>query len=72
MKIINYLFIYLIKVYKLLISPMVGQNCRYYPSCSSYCLKCFQKHNAFYALFLSVKRISKCNPWGGSGHDPVP
>ncbi|RPG59834.1 MAG: membrane protein insertion efficiency factor YidD [Flavobacteriales bacterium TMED191] len=72
MKIINYLFIYLIKVYKLLISPMVGQNCRYYPSCSSYCLKCFQKHTTFYALFLSVKRIIKCNPWGGSGHDPVP
>ncbi len=72
MKIINSLFIYLIKVYQCLISPIIGQNCRYHPSCSSYCLESFQKHTTFYALFLSVKRIIKCNPWGGSGYDPVP
>ena len=72
MKIINSLFIFLIKVYQWLISPIIGQNCRYYPSCSSYCVESFQKHTTLYALFLSVKRIIKCNPWGNSGHDPVP
>ena len=72
MKIISSLCIYLIKLYQWLISPMIGQNCRYYPTCSSYCIEAFQKHNILYALYLSFKRIIKCNPWGNSGHDPVP
>tara|TARA_B100000401_G_C52367385_1_gene513191 strand:- start:339 stop:557 length:219 start_codon:yes stop_codon:yes gene_type:complete len=72
MKIFNTLFIYLIKVYKWLISPIIGQNCRYYPTCSAYCIESLQKHSLFYALFLSFKRIIKCNPWGSSGYDPVP
>ncbi len=72
MNIIKSIFIYLIKVYQWFISPIIGQNCRYYPTCSSYCLEAFQKHTVFYALILSCKRIIKCNPWGNSGYDPVP
>ena len=72
MNIIKSIFIYLIKVYQWFISPIIGQNCRYYPTCSSYCLEAFQKHTVFYALILSYKRIIKCNPWGNSGYDPVP
>ena len=51
MKNFNTLFIYLIKVYQWLISPIIGQNCRYYPTCSAYCIESLQKHSVFYALF---------------------
>ena len=72
MKAINGVFIFMIKIYQLLISPIIGQNCRYYPTCSSYCIQSFQKYNTFKAIYLAIKRILKCNPLGGSGHDPVP
>lgn len=72
MKIINSICIYIVKFYQAYISPILGQNCRYYPSCSSYCIESFEKYNAIYACYLTIKRIFKCNPFGGSGHDPVP
>jgi hypothetical protein len=72
MKIINSICIYIVKFYQAYISPLLGQNCRYYPSCSSYCIESFEKYNAIYACYLTIKRIFKCNPFGGSGHDPVP
>jgi len=72
MKIINSSCIYIVKFYQAYISPLLGQNCRYYPSCSSYCIESFEKYNAIYACYLTIKRIFKCNPFGGSGHDPVP
>ena len=72
MKIINLIFIYIIKFYQSFISPILGQNCRFMPTCSRYCLESFQKHNTIYAFYLSIKRILKCNPFGSSGHDPVP
>ena len=72
MKIINSICIYLVKLYQVSISPILGKNCRYYPSCSSYCIECFEKYNAIYASYLTIKRIFKCNPFGGSGYDPVP
>lgn len=72
MKIINPLFIYIVKFYKMFISPIIGQNCRYTPSCSSYCIEAFKKHNTIYALYLSIRRIASCNPFGNSGYDPVP
>ena len=65
-------FVLLIKVYKYMISPMFPSSCRYTPTCSSYALEAFQKHGPIKGLWLSVKRILSCNPWGGHGHDPVP
>ena len=66
------MFIFIIKIYKLVASPVIGQNCRYQPTCSSYAIECLEKYNIVYAIYLGSKRILKCHPLGGSGHDPVP
>jgi len=68
----SYLFIGLIKLYQYSISPLLGPACRFQPSCSQYGIEAFQKHGFFKGFVLTVKRISKCHPWGGHGHDPVP
>ena len=67
MQIINKILIILIKFYKFLISPFFQNSCRFEPSCSSYCIECLKNYNLFKALFFSVKRILKCNPWFGNG-----
>ena len=64
-------FIGLVKGYQYLISPLLGQNCRYTPTCSQYSLQAIEKYGIFKGIWLSTKRISKCHPWGGSGHDPL-
>ncbi|WP_088653690.1 membrane protein insertion efficiency factor YidD [Geofilum rhodophaeum] len=61
-----------VKLYQYLISPMIGPSCRYTPTCSQYTLEALLKHGPFKGLWLSLKRIVSCNPWGGHGHDPVP
>lgn len=65
-------FIVLIKFYQLFISPILGLNCRFTPTCSNYSIESLKKHGLFVGMYLSLTRISKCHPWGGSGHDPVP
>ena len=66
-------FIALIKIYQWIISPWLGANkCRYTPTCSHYAVEALKKHGVFKGLWLAIKRISKCHPWGGSGYDPVP
>ena len=75
MKILNILAIVLIipiKLYQVLISPLLGSSCRYSPTCSQYSIEAIKKHGPFKGSLLAVKRISSCHPWGGSGHDPVP
>lgn len=63
----------LIRVYQLILSPLLGSaKCRYYPSCSEYTALALQKKGIFKGLYLSIKRILRCAPWGGSGYDPVP
>lgn len=69
---IDYLFIGLIKAYQYIISPLLGPTCRFEPSCSQYGVDAFKKHGLFKGMHLTIKRISKCHPWGGHGHDPVP
>ena len=72
MKFVNYPFIVLIKIYKLTLSPFFYGSCKFEPSCSSYCLECFEKYNFLKATYKSITRILRCNPWfGHSGHDPV-
>ncbi len=51
---------------------MLGSNCRFYPSCSSYCLEALNAHGLIKGIFLSIKRILRCNPFCKGGHDPVP
>lgn len=65
-------FIKIIKIYQKTISPLLGQNCRYYPTCSQYAIEALTLHGVFYGSFLAIKRIIKCNPWGGNGIDNVP
>jgi uncharacterized protein len=72
LKILSYPFILLIKIYQYIISPVLGPKCRFTPTCSHYALEAFKKYGVFKGMWLTVKRISKCHPWGGSGYDPVP
>lgn len=65
-------FVVLIRFYQKFISPYKRPCCRFTPTCSQYALEAFRKHGPFKGLFLSVWRILRCNPWGGSGYDPVP
>ncbi|MEX3747658.1 MULTISPECIES: membrane protein insertion efficiency factor YidD [Lysinibacillus] len=68
----KYPFIWLIKFYRKFISPMTPPSCRFYPTCSSYGLEAFQKHGAIKGFYLTIKRISKCQPFHPGGFDPVP
>ncbi len=71
-KIIIFPFIILIKFYRLTISPILPSSCRHIPTCSQYSIEAFQKHGLFKGFWLSLRRISKCHPWGTHGFDPVP
>lgn len=71
-KITIFPLVILIRFYQLALSPWMGANCRYTPTCSSYMLEALKTHGLFYGLWLGLKRISRCHPWGGKGHDPVP
>ena len=62
----------LVKLYRLAISPWLGMNCRFQPTCSEYAIEALQKHGVFRGTWLAAKRIGRCHPWGGSGYDPVP
>ena len=65
-------FVVLVRFYQTAISPFTPASCRFEPTCSTYMLQALQKHGLLYGGFLGLKRIVSCNPWGGSGYDPVP
>ncbi|HEY0298084.1 MAG TPA: membrane protein insertion efficiency factor YidD [Arachidicoccus sp.] len=71
-KILGYPFIGAIKIYQMVISPMYPASCRFTPSCSQYGIEAFKKYGLFKGFWLTVKRIMRCRPGGGSGYDPVP
>jgi putative membrane protein insertion efficiency factor len=71
-KILSWPFLLLIRFYQYVISPVIGPKCRYTPTCSAYAHEAITKHGPWKGLWLSIKRISKCHPWGGHGYDPVP
>ncbi|MGM9819577.1 MAG: membrane protein insertion efficiency factor YidD [Candidatus Onthomorpha sp.] len=71
-KVLSWLFILLIRFYQTAISPHTPPACRFTPTCSQYALEAIQKYGPFKGGFLALKRILRCNPWGGSGYDPVP
>ena len=62
----------IIRFYQIFISPLIGNNCRYHPTCSEYFIESLKIHGPIKGTILGVKRISKCHPWGGKGFDPVP
>ncbi|MDQ7988819.1 MAG: membrane protein insertion efficiency factor YidD [Candidatus Dactylopiibacterium sp.] len=61
-----------IKAYQFLISPWLGNRCRFHPSCSAYAAEALQKHGLLKGLKLALFRLSRCHPWHPGGHDPVP
>ena len=71
-KVFSGVFVALIKIYQITLSPFLGKQCRFLPTCSQYGIEAIQKHGALKGSWLTLKRIVRCNPWGGSGFDPVP
>lgn len=62
----------LLTLYRYAISPLLGSNCRFHPSCSVYAMEALRKHGLFTGLRLTIWRVLRCNPWCAGGHDPVP
>lgn len=69
---LSWVLIKLVKFYQLAISPFLGSNCRHIPTCSHYMIEAIQIWGASKGVWLGLKRIVKCHPWGSSGYDPVP
>ena len=65
-------FVKLVQFYQLAISPWLGNNCRFDPTCSNYAIEALQAYGLLKGGWLTMKRIGRCHPWGGSGYDPVP
>lgn len=68
---ISRLVIAIIRIYQYIGSPMVGFHCRFYPTCSHYAIDALKTHGFMRGMVLTAWRLLRCNPWGGSGHDPV-
>ena len=71
-KIMSSIFIKMIKMYQIVLSPLLGSNCRYQPTCSNYAIESIEQWGVIQGSVLSFKRIMKCHPWGSSGYDAVP
>jgi len=61
-----------VHLYRWFLSPYLGRQCRFEPSCSAYALEAIEKHGVLYGYGFAVKRICRCHPWGAAGYDPVP
>lgn len=71
-RLIGWLLALPILFYRRCISPLTPPTCRFTPTCSAYALEALRRHGPFKGLYLAVRRILRCHPWGGSGYDPVP
>lgn len=72
MNVLRALLIAPIRLYQWTLSPLLGVNCRFAPSCSEYTAEAIATHGALKGTALALRRIARCHPWGGSGYDPVP
>jgi uncharacterized protein len=68
----KWLLIGMVRLYQLTLSPWLGQHCRFYPTCSAYCIEALRQHGALRGLWLSIKRLAKCQPLHPGGVDLVP
>lgn len=69
---ISFVLVWMIKVYKVTLSPFIGRYCRFTPTCSDYALQVIKKQGPFKGFVLAFWRILRCSPWGGYGYDPAP
>lgn len=69
---LNRILIALVQLYRWCLSPMLGQNCRFHPSCSQYALDALRQHGAMRGSWLALRRLLRCHPWHPGGYDPVP
>lgn len=68
----NKLLVLVVRIYRLAISPLLGRNCRFHPSCSEYAIEAIERHGSCKGSWLAARRISRCHPWHPGGYDPVP
>ncbi len=66
------ILILLVRAYQVTLSPLFSGCCRFEPSCSNYMIEALQRHGVFKGLYLGIRRLLRCHPFGGSGYDPVP
>ena len=66
------LLIGLLRIYRYAISPLLGRNCRFHPSCSEYAVEAVERHGAWHGGWLAIKRVGRCHPFHPGGYDPVP
>jgi putative membrane protein insertion efficiency factor len=71
-RILGKFMIGLIRLYQIALSPLLRPSCRFDPSCSRYGIEAIRKHGPFKGGYLTIRRLLRCHPWGGHGHDPVP
>ena len=69
---VRWLLIGLLRVYRVAVSPLYGQVCRYHPSCSAYALEAVTRHGTLRGSWLAARRLTRCHPWAAGGYDPVP
>jgi len=69
---VRWLLIGFLRAYRLLVSPLYGQVCRYHPSCSAYALEAVTEHGSLRGSWLAARRLVRCHPWAAGGYDPVP
>lgn len=72
LKALSFPFIFLIRIYQWVISPILGPKCRFTPTCSQYGIEALKKYGPAKGLYLTARRLMRCHPWGGHGYDPVP
>ncbi len=66
------LVIFPVRLYQLMVAPWLPPACRYHPSCSNYMIQAIEKHGILRGVWLGIRRLLRCAPWGGHGYDPVP
>lgn len=71
-RILGFPFVLLVKIYQLVLSPLLPNSCRHTPTCSQYTIEAINEWGPLKGTWLGLKRLSKCHPWGTHGHDPVP
>jgi len=69
---LSYILILIVKLYQKLLSPLLGPNCRYQPTCSHYMIEAIMEWGFIKGLYLGIRRVLRCHPWASFGYDPVP